>query len=352
MKAVVAPGLDRIVAAALDRYAPAVRAEIARLLDGRPLPLYDMLRYHLGWTDTAGRPVAGGDGGKGFRPTLCLLCAEAVGGAVEPALPVAAALELIHAFSLIHDDVMDNSPMRRHRPTVWKVWGRAQAITAGDAMFSLAHLSVWSLAGRGVDGGVLAAAGRLLDETCLRLCEGQYLDVDFEGKLNVSVEGYLGMVQGKTGALIQASCRAGALLGGADAGTVGQFAEAGLRLGEAFQIRDDSLGVWGLASRMGKPTAEDIKSRKQALPIALALELAGPACKARLDAIYHAPRIGAAEVLEVLGIFGELGVQERAQALARAAAERAAGALDATGLNNQAMGALRALVRFAVEREH
>ncbi len=352
MTAVVMPDLNRSVGAALDRYAPAVRAEMARLLDGRPLPLYDMLRYHLGWTDTAGRPVAGGDGGKGFRPTLCLLCTEAVGGAVEPALPVAAALELVHAFSLIHDDVMDNSPTRRHRPTVWKVWGRAQAITAGDAMFSLAHLSVWSLAERGVDGAVVAAAGRLLDETCLRLCEGQYLDVDFEGKLSVSVDGYLGMIQGKTGALIQASCQAGALLGGADAAAVGHFAEAGLRLGEAFQIRDDILGVWGSASRMGKPTAEDIKSRKQALPIALALELAGPTSKARLDAIYHAPRIGAPEVKEVLGLFSELGVQARAQALAVAAAGSAAAALDATGLDNQAVDALRALVQFAVEREH
>lgn len=342
--------LAATIAKALDRYAPLVQGEMQRLLSERPLPLYDMLRYHLGWVDTDGRPV-GGDGGKGLRPTLCLLCAEAVGGDVGSALPAAASLELIHAFSLIHDDVMDNSPTRRHRPTVWKVWGRAQAITAGDAMFSLAHLAVWSLAERGVPGERMAQAGSLLDETCLRLCEGQYLDVDFEGKMTVTVDGYLGMIQGKTGALIQASCQVGALLGGAPAEQVARFAEAGLRLGEAFQIRDDVLGVWGEAATMGKPTAEDIKSRKQALPIALARAAAAPEQRARLEELYRLPRITSVAVREVLTLFDALGVQAKAQAIARRAAQQAIEALDATGLHNPAMDQLRALATFAVERE-
>lgn len=337
-------------AAALDRHAGPVRAEMSRLLTGRKLPLYTMLRYHLGWVDTAGAPVPG-DGGKGLRSALCLLAAEAAGGTGERALPAAAAIELIHNFSLIHDDVMDGSPTRRHRPTVWKVWGRAHAITAGDAMFSLAHLAVWSLAGRGVDAATMAAVGRLLDETCLRLCEGQYQDVEFEGKLGVTIDSYLTMVQGKTGALIQAACQAGALLGGAGATQAALFAEAGLRMGEAFQIRDDVLGVWGQASRLGKPVAEDIKSRKQALPIALALAAAGPAQRARLAAIYSQPRLSAADVRAVLAIFEALGVYGQAQQYAVDASERALAALDATGLSNPAMGQLRALARFAAERD-
>lgn len=339
-----------LVTAALDQHVAAVRTEMERLLEGRTLPLYDMLRYHLGWVDAGGNPT-GGDGGKGLRSALCLLAAEAAGGDTAPALPAAAALELIHNFSLIHDDVMDRSPTRRYRPTVWKLWGRAHAITAGDAMFSLAHRAVWSLSGRGVSAADLAEVGALLDDTCLRLCEGQYLDVEFEGRLTVTAEHYLTMIQGKTGALIQASLQAGALLGGATPHQVAAFALAGMRLGEAFQIRDDVLGVWGQAAKMGKPVAEDIKSKKQALPIALALESASPAQRSELTRVYSLKRVLARDVAVVLAILDDLDVQQRAQQIALDAAQAAKGALDTTGLHNQAMDRLRALVTFAVERE-
>lgn len=339
-----------IVAGALDQHAAAVRSEMERLLVGRTVPLYDMLRYHLGWVDASGAPVAG-DGGKALRPALCLLAVQAVGGDPKRAMPAAAALELIHNFSLIHDDVMDGSPTRRYRPTVWKLWGRAHAITAGDAMFSLAHQAVWSLAGSGATPAEMATVGCLLDETCLRLCEGQYLDVEFEGKLSVSTEAYLIMIQGKTGALIQAACQAGALLGGGSDAQVEAFSLLGRRLGEAFQIRDDILGIWGQAKMMGKPVAEDIKSKKQALPIALALETANTSQRAELTRVYTQKRVFARDVATVLTIFHELQVQTRAQHMAANAAAAAQRALDTTGLQNQAIDQIRALITFAVERE-
>ncbi|MSQ09587.1 MAG: polyprenyl synthetase family protein [Dehalococcoidia bacterium] len=339
-----------IVADALDQHAAAVRSEMERLLVGRTVALYDMLRYHLGWVDASGNPIVA-DGGKALRSALCLLAAQAVGGDPGRAMPAAAALELVHNFSLIHDDVMDGSPRRRSRPTVWKLWGRAHAITAGDAMFSLAHQAVWSLAGRGATPSEMASVGCLLDETCLRLCEGQYLDVEFEGKLSVSTEAYLIMIQGKTGALMQAACQAGALLGRGSQAQVEAFSLVGQRLGEAFQIRDDILGIWGQAETMGKPVAEDIKSKKQALPIALALETANASQRAELTRVYTQKRVFARDVATVLTIFDELQVQTTAQQIAADAAAAAQRALDTTGLQNQAIDQIRALITFAVERE-
>ena len=335
---------------ALEEFQSAVQAEMQRLLAGRDLPLYDMLRYHLGWADAEGRPVSGEGGGKGLRSTLCLLVNQAVGGDAARALPVAAALELIHSFSLIHDDIQDQSPERRHRPAVWRIWGEAQAINAGDSLFTLGRLALYGLLDLEVPPENVLHAERVLDETCLRLCEGQFHDMEFQSRLDVSEESYLNMVEGKTAALIETSCYLGAYLGTANDGHIGHFQRAGRHLGFAFQIRDDILGIWGSEAELGKPVAEDIRSRKKTLPVVYALSHAG-SLRDVLEGIYLRPRMSGLAVRRALEVFDELDARGHAQRVAEEHYHAALEEMEATVLHNRAMDQLKELALFAIERE-
>jgi geranylgeranyl diphosphate synthase type I len=342
--------LSTVPPAALDRFTADVAAEIGRVLEGHALPLYDMVRYHLGWIGTDGRPTEGASG-KGLRSTLCLLACEAAGGPTERALPAAAALELVHNFSLVHDDIQDDSPTRRHRPTVWARWGKPQAINAGDALFALARLSLLRLQETGVPATQVVDLSRLLDETCLRLCEGQYEDMAFELRAEVSVAGYIAMIASKTAALMATACRLGAAVATPGASAVDHFAAAGYNLGLAFQVRDDVLGVWGASDATGKPVAEDILSRKKAFPAVHALNHATGRRLADLRSIYDDRAPGPDDVERVLAIFDATGARAAADAAASAFGAAAIAALDATGRSGPAMESLRALVHFSVARE-
>jgi len=249
-------------------YLPAIEAELRRAVGSGPKPLgeyYTMLEYHLGW-------AGGGSVGKRLRPLLCLLACAASGGEWERALPVAAAIELLHNFSLIHDDIQDNSPVRRGRPTVWQKWGQAQAINAGDAMFTLAHLALHGLPARGLSPKVTLNVLKIFDLTCLVLTQGQYLDIAFEGRERVTVAEYMTMIEAKTAALIAASIQLGALIAGADEPRTAHFEHYGRSLGLAFQIQDDLLGIWGDPAVTGKSAASDLEKRKKSLPVVYGLE--------------------------------------------------------------------------------
>lgn len=251
------------------RYLPAIEAELRRHVGTGSAELetyYAMLTYHMGWDDET-QPA-----GKRLRPLLCLLVAEATGGTWERALPAAAAIELIHNFSLIHDDIQDNSPLRRGRPTLWQRWGTAQAINAGDAMFVMAHLALQSLPARGVPAELALATLNALDTTCLALTQGQYLDMSFETRPVVTTAEYLQMIGGKTAALLAASAWLGALLGGANETARVHWRDYGRALGLAFQIHDDWLGIWGDPALTGKSTASDLEKRKKSLPVVYGLE--------------------------------------------------------------------------------
>ena len=238
-------------------------------LDGGPAELlgeyYQMLAYHLGWTDQTRT-------GKRIRPLLCLLCCTAAGGQWEQALPVAAAVELIHNFSLIHDDIQDNSELRRGRQTVWVKWGQAQAINAGDAMFTLAHLAPHRLLKLGLAPEVALAALAELDYTCLALTQGQHLDMTFEQRSSVTVAEYIAMIEKKTAALIAAATYLGAAVAGLPAERLAHFHAYGWNLGVAFQLQDDLLGIWGNPGVTGKSAATDLEKRKKSLPVVYGLE--------------------------------------------------------------------------------
>lgn len=260
-------------------FLPAVETEMRAVLraDGTAGadPFYGMIHYHMGWADEALRP-AGGNSGKRIRPILCLLACAAAGGDWRQALPAAAAVEIVHNFSLVHDDIEDQSPTRRGRATLWTLQGEAQAINTGDAMFALAHLALSRLAERDVAAGVVVRALRRFDETCVALTRGQYTDMHFETREQVTVDEYVAMITGKTAVLLAHSAELGALVAGADAARVAHFADFGLNLGLAFQAQDDLLGIWGDEQLIGKSVSTDIATRKKTLPVLYGLERSEP----------------------------------------------------------------------------
>ncbi|MFB9235676.1 polyprenyl synthetase family protein [Plantactinospora siamensis] len=243
-----------------DTITPAMRAAIDRLDPTTRL----QAAYHLGWVDADGRPDSGG--GKAVRPALALLSAQAAGAGAETGLPGAVAVELVHNFSLLHDDLMDHDQERRHRRTVWAVWGAASAILSGDALLGLSQEVL-------LDSGLPTAvpAALLLARATRELIRGQVQDLAFEERDDVSVTECLDMAAGKTGALMAASAAIGAVLAGAPADTVAALETYGARVGLAFQLVDDVLGIWGDPAVTGKPVFSDLRAGKKSLPVAYAL---------------------------------------------------------------------------------
>ena len=339
------------------RYLPVIEEELRQVLsipDQLLSPFYGMMHYHLGWTDESFKATRFQTGGKRLRPLFCLLACQAVGGEPQQALPAAAAVELIHNFSLLHDDIEDNSPTRRHRATVWKIWGEPQAINAGDGMFALAHLALQRLSEKGLPGDRVLAACRVFDQTCLALCEGQYLDMSFEDRLDVDVDRYLAMIRRKTAALLSCSTHLGALLGSGDAGLATRYARFGQNLGLAFQIEDDILGIWGEEEVTGKPQAGDIRQRKKSLPIVYALqqEASLPVSEQRVRKVYQREVIDDDAIEVVLGRLQALGARQYAQQMALDYHGRALSELEAAGMENEGQDGLRELAKLLVNRKY
>lgn len=227
---------------------------------------YGMLHYHMGWANEELKPQRY-PSGKRIRPMLCLLACAEIGGDPVQAIPAATAIELLHNFSLIHDDIEDGDEVRRHRPTVWKLWGAPQAINVGDGLFALAFAALQRSRRYGVASRTTLRALDLFTQSCLALTEGQHLDMRFEQRATVRTEEYLRMIRGKTAALIGASAAIGAVVGGATEAQVEAFQSFGRAAGLAFQIQDDILGIWGDPAVTGKAAGNDILRRKKSLPI-------------------------------------------------------------------------------------
>lgn len=330
--------------AALTRYRRALDDHLRGLLDrSQPRDLYRMLRYHLGWEDAAGR--AAESAGKRLRPALCLLACEASGGEAERAIPAASAVELVHNFSLVHDDVQDDDRLRHGRDTVWAVWGKPQAINAGDALLALAHLSLTEMAGES-----LFAASRLLNERTLEMVEGQVMDIAFEEQSGISLESYLEMISRKTGALFDAALALGAVAAGGPDEKVAALGRCGRHLGLAFQVRDDMLGIWGDVDRTGKPVAADILRRKKSLPIVFALDHATGDDRQQLQGVYGAGEPSAGDVSFVTGLLDSLGAQAYCQEEADRHRSAALSEL-AAGLDERATGEIREVADFLLERD-
>ncbi len=352
----------------LSKYRLLVGRELRRFLDvaqqdaqGEALSIfYGQMRYHLGWAHADLSPIDENPGrflGKFLRPTLLLLAHQACLPAyptpasagkppyqLEQILPAAVAVELVHNFSLIHDDIEDGDPLRHHRPTVWKLWGQPQAINTGDGLFCMARLALWELAKTGVDAQTILTLARIFDSACLELCEGQHLDMSFERQHAMTVPLYLDMISRKTAALMQCAAEMGARLATRNDDQIAQLASFGRALGIAFQLRDDLLGVWAAETELGKAPAGDIRRKKMSLPIIDALEHAGPEDRARLQMIYAQEGAAAdAQVAETLAIFAESDVRRRCQNQLDEAINTARQALEAMAWGKASEPAMREL---------
>jgi geranylgeranyl diphosphate synthase type I len=285
--------------------------------DEHARPLYEMLAYHLGLDQPDGPR------GKRIRPLLGLLAYRSLGGDYRTVLPGAAAVELGHNFSLVHDDIEDSDRERRHRPTLWAIWGVPLAINAGDALFALSRLALYRLLdNEGFDERRVLELMRLYDETCLALCEGQFLDISFERRTDITEDEYMVMIGRKTAALLRASVRAGAVLATDDQAIGDAYGNFGYHLGLAFQMADDVKGSFWPSADSGKPEAGDIRKRKKTLPIVWALQNASDADQQRLREIYT-PGATAGEPMadelvdEVLEILERAGAREHTEERAR-----------------------------------
>jgi geranylgeranyl diphosphate synthase type I len=321
---------------------PALRAATASL----PAPLRTIAEYHLGFANADGSPAAA-QAGKAIRPALVLAAARACGGDAHTAVPAATALELIHNFTLLHDDVMDGDHTRRHRLAAWKVYGTAAAILAGDALQALALRTLCA------DTHPAARhATRRLADCVIELCDGQHADCASETRREVALEECLRTAEAKTGALLGAACAIGALYADADAHATEAMNLFGRQVGLAFQLADDLMGIWGDPAVTGKPAGSDLAARRKTLPVVAALA-SGTGAGARLAALYRTGRpLGPHELRTAAQAVDEAG--GRAWANARAAEHLAAavGHLADAVPDPADAGELLALAELATRRDH
>jgi len=277
--------------------------------------LEQIAAYHLGWRQTDLSPVTGTrpNPGKRIRPKLAILVTMGLGAEPELAAPVAASIELLHNFTLVHDDIQDRSHLRRHRPTVWSLWGEAQAINVGDALFAASHLALYTVADRPETASLLPRLARAFDRTTLAIVGGQTLDIENEGDASVTPERYLQTITGKTSAIVEFSAWAGGLVAGASEVQLTDLGAFGLATGLAFQIRDDLLGIWGTEAETGKTPADDIRRRKQTLPVLELRRVLTPAERAELDAFDLSTPASDAEVVRTLDLLQHYRIQERVE---------------------------------------
>ena len=278
-----------------------LQKQISRFDTPRTKPFHEMLTYHMGWTGEGAGPEATG---KRIRPLLVLLSTSTCSADWQPALPAAAAVELVHNFSLVHDDIQDNSDKRRGRPTTWIKWGMPMAINVGDALFVMSNQAMMDLKGK-YPAEVVVSASEILHNTCLELTRGQYLDMSYEERKDLNVEDYWPMIAGKTAALLSACCHIGALLGGADDARQESYRAFGHYLGLAFQVQDDILGIWGDEALTGKSAASDLIEGKNSLPV-----LAGLGANGRFAARWRQGPIRADEVQELARVLASEGGYE------------------------------------------
>ncbi|WP_245950594.1 family 2 encapsulin nanocompartment cargo protein polyprenyl transferase [Saccharothrix carnea] len=334
--------MSEVLSWGLGQVQPALRAAV----DGLPASVRRVAGYHLGWWDEHGEPTDAA-GGKAIRPVLAQLAAEAVGGSATSALPAAVAVELVHNFTLLHDDVLDGDEIRRHRPAAWHVFGVRDAILTGDALLALAFDVL-------ATGGHPAASDgvRTLNATVLGLVDGEQADLAFEDRHDIGVAECVAMVERKTAGLLACACALGASFAGAKPAEVAGLRDFGLHLGVAFQHVDDLLGIWGDPAVTGKPVHGDLRARKKSLPVVAALN-SDTAAARELAALYQGDghRVAtepahAANLIEAAG--GRAWSEQQAGLLLT----RALHALDSINPPPRAAAELTDLATSLIHRDH
>jgi geranylgeranyl diphosphate synthase type I len=331
------------VASAKDLVSPAIAAALQRLSpEVRPVAA-----YHLGLADADGRlNGARGSSGKALRPALALLSARAAGAPPERGVPAAAAVEFVHNFSLLHDDIMDGDTTRRHRPTAWTVFGVGAAILAGDALLALAQeLLLEDQAPQG------PWAARCLSAAVQRLIAGQGADLAFERRAEVTLDECRQMAGDKTAALMACACSIGAIHVGAPPGLAMSLAGFGAHLGLAFQLTDDLLGIWGAPEVTGKPVRSDLRTRKKSLPVVAALTSGTPAAAELRELLGSPDALSERDLRTAARLVEAAGGRAWAEAEVEAALRQATACLEETEMPADVRGEFAAIAEFVTARQ-
>lgn len=329
-----------------------LKKQVARLDQARTQPFHEMLTYHMGWTGDGAGPQATG---KRIRPLVTLLAVASFmdnknkgkGYAIDwlHAKPFAAAIELVHNFSLIHDDIQDNSEYRRGRKTAWVIWGAPLAINAGDALFVIANQAVLDLKTH-YPAEMVVRSAEILSDICLQLTQGQYLDMSYEERTDLAIADYWPMIGGKTSALLSACTQVGALLGYANDEEIELYRQFGYTLGLAFQVQDDVLGIWGDESVTGKSAAGDLVEGKNSLPVLFGLEKNEGFAKR-----WRQGPISQAEVGAVAALLENEGGKAYAEKISAELTQQALGYLDKADPQGEAGEILRGLANMLLKRK-
>jgi len=326
-----------------------LKRQVARLDQTKVISFHEMLTYHMGWTgEGAGTQATG----KRIRPLMALLSVASFHSPNhdaktdwQNAVSAAAAIELIHNFSLVHDDIQDNSELRRGRKTVWTKWGAPMAINVGDALFVIANQSVLDVSNH-YPAEVVVKASSILSQACLELTKGQFLDMSYEERTNLTIEDYWPMIAGKTSALLSACTEIGALLGYANISQVEDMRLFGHHLGLAFQVQDDILGIWGDEAVTGKSASSDLVEGKNSLPVLFALEKNGAfANRWKRGPIPHE------EVAMVANLLRDEGAKEYAEKISEAETQTALDHLASADPQGEAGKALTELANMLLKRK-
>ena len=311
-----------------------------------------MLKYFLGWMDPNGYQTNKPISGKALRPILCILACNAAGGDVQKAIPAAIPLEFIHDFSLIHDDIQDKDKLRHNRPTIWALWGNPKALVAGNNLRIIADITMNKLINTGLPVNKCLHLNYILTRACLEMIEGQYLDIQYEGRTSLTKELYLEMISKKTGALIASAIKIGASLATENHDKLNAFDEFGKYLGLVFQITDDILGIWGEESKTGKPVGADIIRKKNSLPIIITASKTTDINQKKINAIYNKRTISQSDLSEILNIMDQTKSKKRCMDLAEQYCTKALSSISNIPMSNESRKDIESLALFLTKRQH
>ncbi len=329
-----------------DEYRQGVERELRDIFEGREGFLYNLLRYHLGWVDQQGRPQDVGPM-LHFQGAVALASCEALGADFRAALPAAAGVELVHHFTLVHGEVQAGRAEEPDRPSIWWVWGPAQAINAGDGLHALGRTAMMRMAAKGTPPERVLRAVRSLDTACLRLCEGQYMDLEFQDQMMVTNAAYMEMVNRKAGALTGCAAESGALAAGAPAAQCDALQRLGVNLGAAWQIARDIGQLWG--EQGDGVTPSNIISKKKSLPLIHALEHGSIAARRELGTIYMKRVLEPEDANRLVAILDETGSRPVAEQRARQLLEEGLAAASGADVSSDGMALLYELGEWALE---
>ena len=310
------------------------------------------INNYFGWTDENDNQVSLGYQGKGFRPSICLLICDSLEGDINAACPSAISIELVHNFSLIHDDIEDNDKYRRHQPTLWAIWGIPKALLAGNSILVLGNQELNKLINYGITRQNLFKSQKILTESYLKMMEGQFLDIAFESQEKISKEEYINMIGLKTGALIECAVMLGAV---ASKKTLSkqdlfQISKFGRNIGLLFQIRDDILGVWG-SDKTGKPIGADIKKKKKSLPIILTLNQERGVYKDIINKIMHKPELNDKDIERFIEIMNVLNIKKECENISMEYAHKIQKILQNIPVEQNFKSDFNDIAQFLVSRE-